>query len=199
MRCTNCNERLEDTHFVQCPSVNQHKFCFPCSRKAIKKQWNSPDVYCPSGEKCPLTTGAMAWTFMPQEISTILCEDYEQFVKDRERHGIVVSQQQTNNSNSNTNNNSTATATTSNMTTTSATTTQRASPTINIGSATTAIPTSTLSPTTSTNHNNNSLNNINNSNNLIACGRVESPIPTNSHSAGVANATVAALPVAAKN
>lgn len=40
LRCTNCNERLEDTHFVQCPSVNQHKFCFPCSRKAIKKQWN---------------------------------------------------------------------------------------------------------------------------------------------------------------
>ena len=39
--CTNCEERLEDTHFVQCPSVSQHKFCFPCSKKAIKQQVNS--------------------------------------------------------------------------------------------------------------------------------------------------------------
>ena len=41
LRCTGCQERLEDTHFVQCPSVNGHKFCFPCSRKSIKRQWNS--------------------------------------------------------------------------------------------------------------------------------------------------------------
>uniref|UniRef100_A0A915ENP0 Interferon regulatory factor 2-binding protein 1 & 2 zinc finger domain-containing protein n=1 Tax=Ditylenchus dipsaci TaxID=166011 RepID=A0A915ENP0_9BILA len=89
--CTNCNERMEDTHFVQCPSVNQHKFCFPCSREAIKKQWNSQEVYCPSGEKCPLTSGSMVctpWTFMPHEIQTILHKDYDQFVKDRERNGI---------------------------------------------------------------------------------------------------------------
>lgn len=45
LRCTNCNERLEDTHFVQCPSVNQHKFCFPCSRKAIKKQSKSLVIF----------------------------------------------------------------------------------------------------------------------------------------------------------
>ncbi|KAH7695689.1 hypothetical protein AAVH_37249 [Aphelenchoides avenae] len=89
LRCTNCNERLEDTHFVQCPSVNHHKFCFPCSKKAIKKQVNSQEVYCPSGEKCPLSTGAMAWTFMPQEIQTILGDDYEQFLKDRERNGLI--------------------------------------------------------------------------------------------------------------
>uniref|UniRef100_G1SKT5 Interferon regulatory factor 2-binding protein 1/2-like C3HC4 zinc finger domain-containing protein n=1 Tax=Oryctolagus cuniculus TaxID=9986 RepID=G1SKT5_RABIT len=36
--CTLCHERLEDTHFVQCPSVPSHKFCFPCSRQSIKQQ-----------------------------------------------------------------------------------------------------------------------------------------------------------------
>lgn len=38
LKCTLCQERLEDTHFVQCPSVNHHKFCFPCSRDSIKRQ-----------------------------------------------------------------------------------------------------------------------------------------------------------------
>lgn len=31
----------------------------------------------------------MAWTFMPQEIQTILGDDYEQFLKDRERNGLL--------------------------------------------------------------------------------------------------------------
>ncbi|EOB05506.1 Enhanced at puberty protein 1 [Anas platyrhynchos] len=52
--CTICHERLEDTHFVQCPSVPSHKFCFPCSRESIKAQGATGEVYCPSGEKCPL-------------------------------------------------------------------------------------------------------------------------------------------------
>ena len=38
LKCTLCQERLEDTHFVQCPSVSHHKFCFPCSRDSIKRQ-----------------------------------------------------------------------------------------------------------------------------------------------------------------
>lgn len=38
LKCTICQERLEDTHFVQCPSVTIHKFCFPCSRDSIKRQ-----------------------------------------------------------------------------------------------------------------------------------------------------------------
>lgn len=38
LKCTLCQERLEDTHFVQCPSVGHHKFCFPCSRDSIKRQ-----------------------------------------------------------------------------------------------------------------------------------------------------------------
>jgi len=86
--CTNCHERLEDTHFVQCPSVPQHKFCFPCSKKAIKQQVASQEVYCPSGDKCPLNNGAMAWTFMAAEIQQILGSDYKAFVEERERNGI---------------------------------------------------------------------------------------------------------------
>ncbi|XP_062938759.1 interferon regulatory factor 2-binding protein 2 isoform X2 [Cynocephalus volans] len=73
--CTLCHERLEDTHFVQCPSVPSHKFCFPCSRQSIKQQGASGEVYCPSGEKCPLVGSSVPWAFMQGEIATILAGD----------------------------------------------------------------------------------------------------------------------------
>lgn len=79
-------ERLEDTHFVQCPSMTTHKFCFPCSRESIRKQQqvsqsNSPnsgpgEVYCPSGARCPLLGSSVPWAFMQNEILTILAEDH---------------------------------------------------------------------------------------------------------------------------
>lgn len=72
LRCTICHERLEDTHFVQCPSVSSHKFCFPCSRNSITKQGRGSDVYCPSGQKCPLVGTVTPWAFMQNEIETIL-------------------------------------------------------------------------------------------------------------------------------
>lgn len=119
-RCALCDSRLEDTHFVQCPSVAGHKFCFPCSRESIRRQLDSrqwrgcggglsrhrpsggrhssgeqddvgskaddqnptdvnvtgnPEVYCPSGDRCPLipnAPGAPPWAFMANEIETIL-------------------------------------------------------------------------------------------------------------------------------
>ncbi|XP_030574368.1 putative E3 ubiquitin-protein ligase IRF2BPL [Archocentrus centrarchus] len=73
--CTICHERLEDTHFVQCPSVPNHKFCFPCSRESIKAQGASGEVYCPSGDKCPLVGSNVPWAFMQGEIATILAGD----------------------------------------------------------------------------------------------------------------------------
>uniref|UniRef100_UPI00398EB60D interferon regulatory factor 2-binding protein 2-like n=1 Tax=Pristiophorus japonicus TaxID=55135 RepID=UPI00398EB60D len=73
--CTICHERLEDTHFVQCPSVPSHKFCFPCSRESIKQQGATGEVYCPSGEKCPLVGSNVPWAFMQGEIATILAGD----------------------------------------------------------------------------------------------------------------------------
>ncbi|XP_047200960.1 probable E3 ubiquitin-protein ligase IRF2BPL [Girardinichthys multiradiatus] len=73
--CTICHERLEDTHFVQCPSVPNHKFCFPCSRESIKAQGASGEVYCPSGDKCPLLGSNVPWAFMQGEIATILAGD----------------------------------------------------------------------------------------------------------------------------
>ncbi|XP_045103198.1 interferon regulatory factor 2-binding protein-like B isoform X4 [Portunus trituberculatus] len=72
LKCTICTERLEDTHFVQCPSVLQHKFCFPCSRESIKRQGAGTEVYCPSGERCPLAGSSVPWAFMQGEIATIL-------------------------------------------------------------------------------------------------------------------------------
>ncbi|CAB1425577.1 unnamed protein product [Pleuronectes platessa] len=54
LSCTLCHERLEDTHFVQCPSVPGHRFCFPCTRVYIQSRRGDGEVYCPSGERCPL-------------------------------------------------------------------------------------------------------------------------------------------------
>ncbi len=76
LKCTLCQERLEDTHFVQCPSVPEHKFCFPCSRDSIKRQGAGTEVYCPSGKKCPLVGSNVPWAFMQGEIVTILGEEY---------------------------------------------------------------------------------------------------------------------------
>lgn len=76
LKCTLCQERLEDTHFVQCPSVGDHKFCFPCSKESIKRQGAGSEVYCPSGNKCPLAGSNIPWAFMQGEIITILGEDY---------------------------------------------------------------------------------------------------------------------------
>lgn len=72
LTCVLCSGRLEDTHFVQCPSVPHHKFCFPCSRKSIISQKSeSAEVFCPSGERCPLQGSNLPWAFMPEEIKTI--------------------------------------------------------------------------------------------------------------------------------
>ncbi|NP_001360554.1 Interferon regulatory factor 2-binding protein 1 & 2 zinc finger domain-containing protein [Caenorhabditis elegans] len=89
LRCTLCNERLEDTHFVQCPTVSIHKFCFPCSRSSIKDQCKSSDMYCPSGDKCPLVGSAMPWAFMQGEIAQILGDEYDEFKRTREAHGLA--------------------------------------------------------------------------------------------------------------
>ncbi|CAL8266967.1 unnamed protein product [Merluccius merluccius] len=79
--CTLCHERLEDTHFVQCPSVPHHKFCFPCTRASIRSQGPGGEVYCPSGERCPLSGSTVPWAFMQGEISTILAGDGDVTVK----------------------------------------------------------------------------------------------------------------------
>uniref|UniRef100_T1JII5 Uncharacterized protein n=1 Tax=Strigamia maritima TaxID=126957 RepID=T1JII5_STRMM len=83
LKCTLCQERLEDTHFVQCPSIQHHKFCFPCSRESIKRQGAGSEVYCPSGEKCPLLGSNVPWAFMQGEIATILGDELK-IKKERE-------------------------------------------------------------------------------------------------------------------
>ena len=84
LKCTLCHERLEDTHFVQCPSVAEHKFCFPCSRDSIKSQGAGSEVYCPSGKKCPLVGSSVPWAFMQGEIATILGDEYIKVKKERD-------------------------------------------------------------------------------------------------------------------
>ena len=93
LKCTNCNGKLEDTHFVQCPSNITHKFCFACCRDSIIKQGSEVScldqtrliiklkvvfqAFCPSGERCPLQGSTVPWAFMQEEIETILGEKSE--------------------------------------------------------------------------------------------------------------------------
>ncbi|AWP05028.1 putative interferon regulatory factor 2-binding protein 2-B-like [Scophthalmus maximus] len=89
--CTLCHERLEDTHFVQCPSVPSHKFCFPCSRESIKQQGATGEVYCPSGERCPLVGSNVPWAFMQGEIATILAGDIKKsFTEPRPKYSSAA-------------------------------------------------------------------------------------------------------------
>ena len=72
LTCSLCHYKLEDPYFVQCPSVNHHKFCFPCSRESIKKQAAGSEVFCPSGEMCLPQGSDLPWAFTQDEIATIL-------------------------------------------------------------------------------------------------------------------------------
>ncbi|NXF56616.1 I2BP1 protein, partial [Oceanites oceanicus] len=73
--CGLCRQRLEDTHFVQCPSVLAHRFCFPCARRAIRARGAGGEVHCPSGGRCPLAGSGLPWAFMQGEIAAILAGD----------------------------------------------------------------------------------------------------------------------------
>ena len=46
-------------------------------------------MYCPSGDKCPLVGAAMPWAFMQGEIAQILGDEYDDFKKTREAHGLA--------------------------------------------------------------------------------------------------------------
>ena len=73
LQCSDCHQTLEDTHFVQCPSHSEHRYCFSCCKHFIKKQTGEKEIYCPSGLKCPLLGSTnIPWAFMQTEIETIL-------------------------------------------------------------------------------------------------------------------------------
>jgi hypothetical protein len=73
LQCSECHQALEDTHFVQCPSTSDHRYCFVCCKNFIKKQAGEKEIYCPSGMKCPLVGSTnIPWAFMQTEIETIL-------------------------------------------------------------------------------------------------------------------------------
>ncbi|CAF3449786.1 unnamed protein product [Rotaria socialis] len=73
LQCSDCHQALEDTHFVQCPSMSEHRYCFLCCKSFIKKRTGEKEIYCPSGLKCPLVGSTnVPWAFMRTEIDTIL-------------------------------------------------------------------------------------------------------------------------------
>ncbi|XP_032939775.1 probable E3 ubiquitin-protein ligase IRF2BPL [Catharus ustulatus] len=75
LSCGRCRRLLEDTHFVQCPAVPRHRFCFPCARRAIRARGPGGAVHCPSGGRCPLAASGLPWAFMQGEIAAILAGD----------------------------------------------------------------------------------------------------------------------------
>ncbi|XP_065833181.1 interferon regulatory factor 2-binding protein 1-like [Oscarella lobularis] len=71
--CLTCRCPLQDTRFVQCPSMTPHKFCFSCSRESIRTaKREGTDVFCPSGQRCPVAGNSTPWAFMQAEIETIM-------------------------------------------------------------------------------------------------------------------------------
>ena len=90
-RCKNCKDKLEDTDFLQCPSNMTHKFCFNCSRNYIIN-YSSSEVFCPSGERCPLSIwSTVPWSFFKEDIETILGErSNDQTRVDRNKPGIQI-------------------------------------------------------------------------------------------------------------
>merc|ERR1719383_323302 len=73
--CFLCRERLEASHFVQCPSQQLHRFCFPCCQKTIRQalaENPNQEVFCPSGLRCAISGSQNPWAFMQAEIETIL-------------------------------------------------------------------------------------------------------------------------------
>ncbi|KAK0411785.1 hypothetical protein QR680_005844 [Steinernema hermaphroditum] len=118
LKCTICSKRLEDTHFVQCPSVPNHKFCFECSRDSIKKL----ETFCPSGQKCPLAGSNMPWSFMQNEIQQILGNDRD-FEKYKMESAALSAADTNSTSSSNSSAASTTTSTTANPQSPNSTTT----------------------------------------------------------------------------
>lgn len=80
--CSTCKECLVDRHFVQCPSVAAHKFCFACSKQSIEAQQlenkrskqDLDRVFCPSGERCFLLPERTSWSFMVSRLIEQFCE-----------------------------------------------------------------------------------------------------------------------------
>lgn len=42
---------------------------------SFEQQGSGSEVYCPSGDKCPLANSTIPWAFMQGEIATILGEE----------------------------------------------------------------------------------------------------------------------------
>ncbi|XP_063710641.1 interferon regulatory factor 2-binding protein 1-like [Symsagittifera roscoffensis] len=76
--CFICKSVLEESHFIQCPSVTKHRFCFQCTSKVIDQQFHGPtgtgsttEVHCPSGEHCPVAGSTVPWAFFESEMTAV--------------------------------------------------------------------------------------------------------------------------------
>ena len=73
--CFTCKSVLEESHFIQCPAVTKHRFCFQCTSRIIDQQMAlhgmSSEVHCPSGDDCPVAGSNMPWAFFESEMAAV--------------------------------------------------------------------------------------------------------------------------------
>ncbi|XP_065185558.1 interferon regulatory factor 2-binding protein 2-like [Sycon ciliatum] len=68
--CNHCGCGLKSVQYVQCPSVERHRYCLFCTYMHI--EWSDPGaVSCPSKQRCLHPTSNVPWVFLPNEIESI--------------------------------------------------------------------------------------------------------------------------------
>ena len=68
--CEHCGCHLNSVQYVQCPSVEKHRYCLFCTYMHI--EWcDAGTVSCPSKLRCPHPNSDIPWVFLPNEIDSI--------------------------------------------------------------------------------------------------------------------------------
>lgn len=51
VKCRLCHKVIDNANYIQCPSVQEHRFCFRCCKDCVKFSTAESPATCPSGER----------------------------------------------------------------------------------------------------------------------------------------------------
>ncbi|GAU88346.1 hypothetical protein RvY_01058-2 [Ramazzottius varieornatus] len=51
VKCRLCHKVIDNANYIQCPSVQEHRFCFRCCKDCVKFSTADSPATCPSGER----------------------------------------------------------------------------------------------------------------------------------------------------